>query len=127
MSFSFNPEFGLVIVQAKLVGPSGAATLNLALDTGASRTLLNEDLLISVGYDLANAVGHSNMTTGSKVEPVALICIDNLFALGQERTAMVVVSHTLPPSASVDGLLGLDFLRGLNLNLDFRIGLIVLS
>ena len=127
MNFSFDPQVGLVIVQSQLVGPSGTVTLNLALDTGASRTLLNEDLLISVGYDLANAVGHSKMTTGSKVEPVAPICIDKLIALGQERSAMIVVSHTLPPSASVDGLLGLDFLRGLNLNLDFRIGLILLT
>ncbi len=127
MSFSFDPEFGLVIVQARLIGPSGAVTLNLALDTGASRTLLNKDLLISVGYDLADAVGHSNMTIGSNVEPVALIRVDNLTALGQERAAMIIVAHTLPPSASVDGLLGLDFLRGLNLNLDFRIGLIALS
>jgi predicted aspartyl protease len=127
MSFSFNPAFGLVIVQAKLFGPSGIATLNLALDTGASRTLLNEDILISVGYDLADAVGHSSMTTGSKVESVALICIDKIIALGQEHTAMIVVSHTLPPSASVDGLLGLDFLRGLNLNVDFRNGQITLS
>ena len=85
MNFSFDPEVGLVIIQSQLVGPSGTVTLNLALDTGASRTLLNEDLLISVGYDLANAVGHSKMTTGSKVEPVALICIDKLIALGQER------------------------------------------
>lgn len=127
MSFSFNPAFGLVIVQAKLFGPSGTATLNLALDTGASRTLLNEDILISVGYDLAAAVGHSNMTTGSKVESVLLICVDKLTALGQDRTALTVVSHTLPPSAGVDRLLGLDFLRGLNLNLDFRNGQITLS
>ena len=110
MNFSFNPAFGLVIVQAKLLGPSGMVTLNLALDTGASRTLLNEDLLISVGYDLADAVGHSNMTTGSQVEPVALISVNQLIALGRERSGVIVVAHTLPPSASVDGLLGLDFL-----------------
>ncbi len=127
MSFSFNPAFGLVIVQAKLFGPSGTATLNLALDAGASRTLVNEDLLISLGYNLTDAVGHSNMTTGSKVEPVALISVNQIIALGQERTSLIVVAHTLPPSASVDGLLGLDFLRGLNLNIDFRQGLITLS
>lgn len=127
MSFSFNPESGLVVVQAKLFGPSGAATINLALDTGASRTLLNEDLLISVGYELADAVGHSSMTTGSKVESIALMRLDKLMALGQERAALIVVAHTLPPSASVDGVLGLDFFRGLNLNLDFRSGLLLLT
>jgi hypothetical protein len=33
-----------------------------------------------------------------------------------------VLGHTLPPSAGVDGLLGLDFLRGQSLTLDFRSG-----
>jgi hypothetical protein len=31
-----------------------------------------------------------------------------------------VLSHTLPPSATIDGLLGLDFLRGKKLTIDFR-------
>jgi hypothetical protein len=33
-----------------------------------------------------------------------------------------VLGHTLPPSSGVDGLLGLDFFRGLCLNIDFRPG-----
>ena len=48
-------------------------------------------------------------------------------ALGQERTNFPLLGHTLPPSASIDGLLGLDFLRGQVLNIDFRQGTISLS
>jgi hypothetical protein len=33
----------------------------------------------------------------------------------------------LPPGAGVDGLLGLDFLRGQSLTIDFRSGEITLS
>jgi len=33
-----------------------------------------------------------------------------------------VLGHTLPPSAGVDGLLGLDFFRGQSLTGDFRVG-----
>ncbi len=36
MSFSFDPQQGLIIVPAELWGPSGSAVLRLALDTGAS-------------------------------------------------------------------------------------------
>jgi hypothetical protein len=42
--------------------------------------------------------------------------------LGQIRILFPVVAHTLPPTTSVDGLLGLDFFRGLELTLDFRAG-----
>jgi hypothetical protein len=35
--------------------------------------------------------------------------------------------HTLPPSAGVDGLLGLDFLRGMRFTADFRAGALTLE
>jgi predicted aspartyl protease len=127
MTFSFNPESGLVLVQALIIGPNGKATINLALDTGASKTLINEDILLSLGYDRSQAVAQSKITTGSKVESVALIKLKSLFALNQERTGLIVVCHTLPPSANIDGLLGLDFFRSTNLNLDFRAGEITLT
>ena len=67
------------------------------------------------------------MTTGSRVERVPLLTLDTLVTLGKEKQKLIVACHSLPPSAGVDGLLGLDFFRGLNLNIDFRAGLITLS
>jgi hypothetical protein len=55
MSFSFDPQQGLIIVQAELEGPSGSAVLRLALDTGATDTLINAGMPVSVGYDPALA------------------------------------------------------------------------
>jgi len=66
------------------------------------------------------------MTTGSGVEYAPLLLVRRVEALGQGRTDFPVVAHTLPPSASVDGLLGLDFFRGQILNLDFRTGVVTL-
>jgi hypothetical protein len=50
-----------------------------------------------------------------------------MIAMGQERTDFPVLAHTLPPSASVDGLLGLDFLRRQIVTIDFRRGIISLA
>jgi hypothetical protein len=47
--------------------------------------------------------------------------------MGQERRHFPVLAHTLPPSASVDGLLDLDYVRGQMLNIDFRQGTISLT
>jgi hypothetical protein len=66
------------------------------------------------------------MTTASGVEYVPLLAIDRIEVLGQQRTSFPVAAHTLPPSASIDGLLGLDFLRGGELTIDFRAGQITL-
>jgi hypothetical protein len=67
------------------------------------------------------------MTTGSGVEFVPIIEVTKLTALRKERLGLPVLAHTLPPSASVDGLLGLDFLRGWLLTVDFRVGQLTLS
>ncbi len=46
--------------------------------------------------------------------------IARLNTLGKERTEFPILSHTVPPSASSDGLLGLDFLRRAKVDDDFR-------
>lgn len=51
MSFPFDPQYGLIIVRTELEGPSGNAVLRLALDTGATATLVNVGMLVSFGYD----------------------------------------------------------------------------
>lgn len=127
MTFSFDPDQGLIVIQLELEGPSGTAILRLALDTGATGTLINAGMLVSIGYDPALSPDRVQVTTGSGVEFVPRIKLGKVTALGQERTDFSVLCHTLPPSAGVDGLLGLDFFRGLSLNIDFRHGQITLS
>lgn len=124
MSTPFNAAAGLVVVGAELEGPTGTALVRVAVDTGASATLLNVAILVAVGYDPALSPSRVQVTTGSGVEFAPRVVVSRLKALGQERTGFPVLGHTLPPSAGVDGLLGLDFIRGLTLSIDFRRGLI---
>ena len=124
MSYSFNPERGLVVVQTEVFGPSGSIVLRLALDTGATGTMLNVAPLTAVGYDPSLAPDRVQVTTGSGVEFAPRIDVTRIRAMRQERSHFPVLAHTLPPSASVDGLLGLDFLRGQVMSIDFRQGTI---
>ena len=127
MSFSFNPQRGLIIIHAELEGPSGSAILRLALDTGATSTAINVGMLVSIGYDPSLVPDRIQVTTGSGVEYVPRITLSKVTALGQERVDFSVLCHTLPPSAGIDGLLGLDFLRGQKLTIDFLQGQIKLE
>jgi predicted aspartyl protease len=127
MTVAFDSNDGLIIVAAELQGPSGNAILRLALDTGATTTLINSSVLVATGYDPAASPTRSEVTTGSGVEYVARAVLLRLSALGRQRSDFAVLAHTLPPSAGVDGLLGLDFLRGQLLAVDFRAGLITLD
>ncbi|MBE9050286.1 retropepsin-like domain-containing protein [Nostocales cyanobacterium LEGE 11386] len=122
MNFSFNPRRGLVVVRAELFGASGSNVLRLALDTGATYTVINIAMLVAIGYDPALVPNRVQVTTGSSVEFAPQIKLQKIAALGQERTDFAVLGHTLPPSAGVDGLLGLDFFRGLTLTINFDNG-----
>jgi predicted aspartyl protease len=122
LTFAFDPRRGLIVVRAELTGPSGSGILQLALDTGATSTLINVAMLVAIGYDPALTTERVQVTTGSGVEFAPRVELQRLTALGQERYGLQVLGHTLPPSTGVDGLLGLDFFRDLCLTVDFRAG-----
>ena len=54
------------------------------------------------------------MATGSALETVLRLTINRLSTLGQHAIGLRVLAHDLPTEAAVDGLLGLDFFRGLS-------------
>ncbi len=122
MNLPFDRKEGLIVVPTRLWGPAGDTVVRLALDTGAIGSMVNWDVVVLLGYDPAIVQERVQMTTGSGVEFVPRIAIDKIEALGQEYRDFPVLCHTLPPSAMVDGVLGLDFFRRQRLILDFRTG-----
>jgi predicted aspartyl protease len=101
--------------------------VRFAIDTGATRTTLSEALLEAIGYVPSNAQKRSQVTTVSGVEQVPELEIDRLEVLGHRRVGFPIFCLTPPDEAGIDGLLGLDFLRGLRLTLDFNTGLLALD
>lgn len=53
--------------------------------------------------------------------------VQRVDALGYSEEQFPVMCHALPPSAQLDGLLGLDFLRRNRLVIDFQAGEISLE
>ncbi len=126
MSVSFDPRGDLLVIDATLWGPNGIATLRMALDTGSTSTLVNMGPLVFLGYDPANSADRAEVATGSGVELAPRLVVNRIDALEQNRSNLRVICHTLPVSTRIDGLLGLDFLRGQALLIDFRKGEIAL-
>jgi predicted aspartyl protease len=122
MKAGFDAKQGLVVVEAELTGPHRAIFLWLAVDTGATSTVIDADHLRVVGYDPATAINRTPVMTTSGIQHAAIIPIGSLYALGHRKHGLAVTAMTLPPGSGVDGLLGLDFLRGLSLTVDFRAG-----
>ncbi|MBI3268077.1 MAG: retropepsin-like domain-containing protein [Planctomycetes bacterium] len=122
MTRSFRPGQGLIVVRTEVVGVHGRALLRLALDTGATSSLINAGPLVALGYDPGASNDRVQVTTGSGIEFAPRVTLDRIRALGKARGRFPILAHTLPTSAGVDGLLGLDFLQGWRLTVDFRLG-----
>ena len=126
MSQAFNAQRGLILIPAALEGPSGTVLLRLALDTGATDTLIGSGALAGVGYGPAQTSTHVRANTAGGTVSMSRLTVLRLKALGQERTGLPVLAHSLP-GMTFDGLLGLDFFRGQTLTIDFRAGQVSLS
>src|SRR5262249_20253041 len=120
MTYGFNPSQGLIIVPVRLFGPAGDMIVRLALDTGATSTLINSEITVLLGYDPAASPDRIQVTTGSRVELCPRVTVQRLEALRNP-------SAIFPFSPQVDGLLGLDFFRGFQIIIDFRNGTITIT
>lgn len=127
MNYPFRIGSGLILIKAEISGPLGMADAALVLDTGATTTALNRRLLNSLGYDPGSSTDLVRIATGSAMETVPRLMVNRLGALGRHAVGLRVLAHDLPTEAGVDGLLGLDFFRGLSLTIDFRAGQIALD
>jgi predicted aspartyl protease len=127
MSLPFDSREELIVVPTRVWGPNGELILRFVLDTGSTVSLLNWDSAVKLGYDPTIQSSRVQTTTVSQVEYSPRIMIERVEALGQEHLNFPMLCHTLPPSAGIDGILGLDFFRGHKLTIDFRIGLVTLE
>lgn len=129
MNFPFNPWERFIAVSVQITGPAGQTTASFSLDTGATRTLVSRELIFRVGYAL-DEVADADLipvVTASGREAVPIATVERFEALGVERRLFPVLCHNMPGTTLFDGLLGLDFVRGQKLTIDFRAGLVTLE
>lgn len=126
MKAYFDPNEPLIIVQS-LVFATGYMVVNLALDTGATQTMIDPLILCTVGYDLSLATDTLELATAGGVVNVPTILLERLELFGETRSDFPVTVHALPEGSVMQGLLGLDFFRGRVLKIDFVRGEIELT
>jgi predicted aspartyl protease len=124
MKIKFDASQGLIVIPTRLYGSQGDTIVRLALDTGATSSMINWDVAVLLGYDPASVKERIQITTGSGVEFAPRITMKKIEVMGRSLENFLMLCHTLPPSSTVDGLLGLDFFRGERLILDFQLGIV---
>lgn len=122
----FDPAAPTLVVEGHVTGPAGTVPVLLALDTGATATQISATILTALGYDPPRSARRRRVRTATGTAVAPVVDLRHLLALGRGRADLAVTALDLPPATTYDGLLGLDFFRGLVLNLDFAGGVITL-
>jgi len=120
----FDPTRPDVRFWARLLSPRGIVWCEMVLDTGSSRTVLDERLLARAGYDLI-ATPKVTVTTASGRVEAKVVTVRQISALGISADNFPVLAMPLSQPLGVDGLLGLDFLRRRNLLCNFDKGILL--
>jgi len=123
---TFDVSGNIIRIGAEIYGPRGIIVASLALDTGASTTMLNAGILRAAGYDPARG-SETRLITGSTTLTARLLMIDRLDAAGQSVENFEVVCHDLPEESELDGLLGLNFLCLFDTEINYSNATIVLK
>ena len=127
MKFEFDTNKGQILVVVKVSAYSIRGEVTLALDTGADVTVIEEHFLREFGFDTRSGVDGIKLTTASGYGIARKLVVPNFRALGKTRRNFALACYTFPKSIGVDGVLGLDFFRGFDLNINFKTGQIHLK
>ena len=99
----------------------------LALDTGASITIIREDALIDIGYPLASITEFTTFGDPSQTHLVPKVTLNSLSLADARVENIAVLCYTMPEEYGIDGVIGLNFLHHFNMNLDFEHGILSLT
>ena len=117
--FKFNPHHTIIICHGQVAGQGIEIALPMAVDTGATFTMIPYEAVQAAGVNPLKARRRIEITTGSGIEYVPMVVIPYFKAYGIEIKNMPVLCHNLPSPGPVEGLLGLDFMKRVKLMIDF--------
>ena len=124
----FDPARHIIIVRVKLQDESGRLLyLQMALDTGASMTVIPWQAAERLGLDPARSRRRVRFMTGSGMEAAPIFAVEQMEVLGVRVNRVPVLCHDLPQRSLVDGLLGLSFLKHCRMSVDFKRGTLSLE
>lgn len=102
----------------------------LALDTAATHTTIDSNVLYFSGYELKNSKGEREIETSNGIIVVERFDIDKLECLGSKRKNFEVqvydfLAHGV--TSDYDGVIGLDFLKENKFCIDLKNGEITID
>lgn len=122
----FDPQAFLIPIEVVISGKEKQTGSLLALDTGSTYTLIPSETAryLNLTIDPGRTI---LVTTVTRRENCPLVVAPKISFLNVEVENVACLVRDLPDKGSVEGLLGLSFLRGLELKINFRRGILEMN
>jgi len=117
--FPLDISNGIILCKSKIMNGELGTVCKMAVDTGASYTMIAVETALSVGIDPSRARRHVEITTANGVIFVPVVKVPRFICFGMEIKGLDIVCHNLPSESCVEGLLGLNFLKNFRIFFDF--------
>ena len=119
MTFRFNTTKGVILCTARLINTPNAIFTNMAVDTGASITMIPKEHTRAINLPLEKPVRTIAIATANGEIKVPIITIPVFECLGVRINKLDVICHNLPTGSPAEGLLGINFLAKAKTIIDF--------
>jgi predicted aspartyl protease len=118
-NFDLEGENSLIRLDAQI----GSSDFTLALDTGATHTVIDLTIMLMNGFTLKNAIRTVEFETAKGIISAYVFNVKQLKVLGLIRQNIEIASYDFMGNnvmLDIDGVLGLDFLKGTELSISFK-------
>jgi predicted aspartyl protease len=110
----------LLFTRAALKHQSRIRVVNLLIDSGSTYTILSWAVLLSLGLNPAMSLIRRPIMAANGLLLLPEVEVGEFHSLGQSIGTFPVLAHTIPLVSQVDGLLGMNFLRRFETDLNFK-------
>ncbi len=117
--FKFDTTHGMILCKVLLTHKKQSLFFKLAVDIGASFTMISIESALAIGLNPSKSVRHIEITTANGIVIAPTIKVPSFKCFGAELKNMEIICHNLPAESPVEGLLGLDFLAKAKILIDF--------
>ena len=123
-NLSFEDDLIVVTTYIKLHNKARYYPLSLVLDTGASHTVIDFNMLLLAGYDRSLRLDKNvKVQTANKIIEADKFMLDELKVMERSMKNFEIATYDFLAQddlLSYDGVLGLDFFKNTELLIDFK-------
>lgn len=117
----------IIACAVEFKGPEGNQILHMAIDTGATYTIIPVETAILIGCNPVIPFRRIEIIMGGSTEYLPMVKVPEVKAFGAKLEKIEVICHNLPPKSPVHGLLGLNILRHFDLFFKFKNNVLEIS